>query len=85
MQRMFTSQSVDLRLVKLIIKFDSTLFQPSDAKLRYYPSFQQFMSEPSTSDKVPAKTGLTEGYHLIPGDIVAVNPGTEDGIASGDK
>lgn len=69
----------------VVDQLDSTLFQPSDANLRYYPSFQQLMSELSTSDNVPTTTGLNEDYHLIPGDIVAVNPGTEDGIPSGDK
>lgn len=43
------------------------------------------MSELSTSDNVPTTTGLNEDYLLIPRDIVAVNPGTEDGIPSGDK
>lgn len=43
------------------------------------------MSELGTSDNVPTTSGLNEDYHLIPGDIVAVNPGTEDGIPSGDK
>jgi len=69
----------------VVDQLDSTLFQPGDANLRYYPSFQQLMSELSTSDNVSTTTGLNEDYHLIPGDIVAVNPGTEDGIPSGDK
>lgn len=38
------------------------------------------MSELSTSDNVPTTTGLNEDYHLIPWDIVAVNPGAEDFI-----
>ena len=43
------------------------------------------MSEISTSDNIRTTTGVNEDYNLIPGDIVAVNPGTEDGIPSGDK
>ena len=69
----------------VVDQLDSTLFQPGDANLRYYPSFQQLISELNTSDNVSTTTGLNEDYHLIPGDIVAVNPGTEDGIPSGDK
>lgn len=69
----------------VVDQLDSTLFQSTDANLRYYPSFQQLMTELSTSENVPSTTGLNEDYHLIPGDIVAVNPGTEDGIPSGDK
>lgn len=80
MQQMSTGWSVDLRLDQL----DCTLFQSSNANPVYYPSFQQLMSEISTSDKVPTKTGVDEDYHLIPGDIMAVNPETEDGILSGD-
>ncbi|CAH3154323.1 unnamed protein product, partial [Porites lobata] len=34
-------------------QLDCTLFQPSDANLRYFPSFQQLMSEISTNDNVP--------------------------------
>ena len=66
-------------------QLDCTLFQPSDANLRYYPSYQQLMSEISTSDNIRTTTGVNEDYNLIPGDIVAVNPGTEDGIPNGDK
>ncbi|KAL9977181.1 hypothetical protein ACROYT_G014559 [Oculina patagonica] len=69
----------------LVDQLDSTLFKSSDANLRYYTSFQQLMRELSTSDNVSSTNGLNEDYHLIPGDIVAVNPGTEDGIPSGDK
>ena len=72
----FTSSVVD--------QLDCTLFQPSDANLIYYPSFQQLMSKISTSDNIPTTTGVDEDYHLIPGEIMAVNPGTEDGILSGD-
>ena len=69
----------------VVDQLDCTLFQPSDANLRYFPSFQQLMSEISTNDNVSTTTGVNEDYNLIPGDIVAVNPGTEDGIPSGDK
>ena len=69
----------------VVDQLDYTLFQPRDANLRYFPSFQQLMSEISTNDNVPTTTGVNEDNNLIPGDIVAVNPGTEDGIPSGDK
>lgn len=64
-------------------QLDCTLFQPSNANRIYYQSFQQLMSEISTSDNVLTTNGADEDYHLIPGDM-AVNPGTEDGILRGD-
>lgn len=69
----------------VVDQLDCTVFQPSDANLRYYPSFQQLTSEISTSGNIPTTTGVNEDYNIIPGDIETVNPGTEDGIPSGDK
>ena len=69
----------------VVAQRDCTLFQPSDVNLRYYPSFQQLMSEISTSDNIHTTTGVNEDFNLILGEIVAVNSGTEDGISSGDK
>ena len=75
----------------VVDQLDATLFQESDSNERYFPSFQQLMNELNESshnrDEIiqNPEIGRNGEYILIPGDIVAVNPGVEDGIPSGDK
>ena len=63
---------------------DTITFEDQDALLRYYPSFEELMKEMSTKANEPFQFNTVsiqnESNFLVPGDIAAVNPGTEDGI-----
>lgn len=73
----------------IIEQVDATLFHEEDGHERYYPSFQQLMNElnknTDNNDEVGTQIARNNDYSLLAGDIVAVNPGTENGIPSGDK
>ena len=72
----------------IIEQVDAALFQDKDACERYYPSFEQLMDELNEDiDNNDVNTNIAKNndYSLLVGDIVAVNPGKENGIPSGDK
>ncbi|CAB4007206.1 Hypothetical predicted protein [Paramuricea clavata] len=73
----------------IVDQLDASLFDETDADKRYYPSFQQLMDELhesiNSNSELDQRNVGNNDFVLLAGDIAAVNPGTENGIPSGDK
>ena len=66
----------------IIHQLDCLLLEDADARQHYFPSFQQLMEE-LNEENPPTQTPIAvrnENFALVPGDIVAINPGTENGV-----
>lgn len=66
------------------------ILQDSDSEYQhYFPAFEQLMRDlqiqRGDTNASAAGRVQSDDYLFVPGDIIAVNPGTDNGIPSGDK
>jgi hypothetical protein len=72
----------------IVHQVDTMSSSVDDENMRHYPSYRELMEQLSLGDSQQTQVNAhnhSASYNLIPGDIVAVNPGTDNGIPSGDK